>query len=75
MTPRRRRTRKKVVATANRRECVYKRTGKPSELFYEKGGTVKQVTDFFTQKIGTSETCSDVEEPNDLDATFDKSSI
>ena len=53
-------SRKKAVATASRRECVYKRTGKPSEPFYEKGGTVKQVTDFFHKKIGTSETCSDV---------------
>ncbi len=50
MPPRRRRIRKKVVATASRRVCVYKRTGKPSEPFYEKGGTVKQVTDFFAQK-------------------------
>ena len=32
-------SRKKVVATANRRKCVYKRTGKPSVPFYEKGGT------------------------------------
>jgi len=47
MPPRRRRARKKVVATVSRRECVYKRTGKPSEPFCEKGGTVKQVTDFF----------------------------
>ena len=68
MPPRRRRTRKKVVATVSRRECVYKRTGKPSEPFYEKGGTVKQVTDFLHKKIGTSVTCSDVEEPNGLDA-------
>ena len=64
------RSRKKAAATAIRRECVYKRTGKPSETFYEKGGTVKQVTDFFAKKIGTSETCSDVEEPNGLDATY-----
>ena len=40
-------SRKKVVATVNRSECVYKRTGEPSVPFYEKGGTVKQVTDFF----------------------------
>ena len=61
-------SRKKVVATATRRECVYNRTGMPSEPFYEKGGTVKQVTDFLHKKIGTSVTCSDVEEPNGLDA-------
>ena len=57
----RRHSRKKVVATASRRECVYKRTGEPSVPFYEKGGTAKQVTDFFHKKIGTSVTCSDVE--------------
>ena len=60
MIPRQRRTRKKVVATASRRECVYKRTGEASVPFYEKGGTVKQVTDFLHKKIGTSATCSDV---------------
>ena len=53
-------SRKKVVATTSRRECVYKRTGLPSVPFYEKGGTVKQVTDFFNKKIGTSVTCSDM---------------
>ena len=37
----RRHSRKKVVATASRRECVYKRTGKPSEPFYEKGRAAK----------------------------------
>jgi len=31
--------RKKVVATVCRPECVYKRTGKPSVPFCEKGGT------------------------------------
>ena len=46
----RRRTRKKVVATANRRECVYKRAGAPSVPFCEKGGTVKRVTDFLQKK-------------------------
>ena len=30
-------SRKKVVVTASRRECVYKRTGKPNVPFYEKG--------------------------------------
>ena len=40
-------SRKKVVATASRRECECIRTGSPSVPFYEKGGTVKQVTDFF----------------------------
>ena len=43
-------SRKKLVAIASRRECVYKRTGLPSVPFYEKGGTVKQVTDFFNKK-------------------------
>ncbi len=43
----RRRARKKVVATVSRRECACKRAGEPSVPFYEKGGTVKQVTDFF----------------------------
>ncbi len=42
--------RKKVVATANFRECVYKRTDEPSVPFYEKGGTAKRVTDFFCIK-------------------------
>ena len=46
----RRHSRKKVVATASRRECGYKRTGEPSVPFYEKGGTAKQVTDFFHKK-------------------------
>jgi len=44
------RSRKKVVATANRRECACKRAGEPSVPFYEKGGTVKRVTDFFCIK-------------------------
>ena len=46
--------RKKVLATTNRSECVYKRTGEWSEPFYEKGGTVEQVTDFLHKKIGAS---------------------
>ncbi len=54
----------------NRRECVYKRTDEPSAPFYEKGGTVKRVTDFLHKKIGTSITCSDVEEPNGLDDIY-----
>jgi len=49
-----------VVTTESRREGVYNRTDEPSVPFCEKGGTVKQVTDFFTQKNGTSVTCSDV---------------
>ena len=44
------RARKKVVATENRREGACNRTGALSVPFYEKGGTVKQVTDFFKQK-------------------------
>ncbi len=34
---------------------------------WDKGGTVKWVTDFLHKKIGTSETCSDAEEQNNLD--------
>lgn len=34
-------TRKKLAATANRREGVYNRTGKPSVTFCERGGARK----------------------------------
>ena len=57
--PERRNTRKKVVAKANCYECVYKRISEQSVPFCEKGGTVKREIDFFGEKIGTSETCSD----------------
>ncbi len=43
-------TRKKVVTNASRREGACNRTGEPSVPFYEKGGTVKQVTDFLHKK-------------------------
>ena len=46
---RRRRTRKKVVATVKRCERVYKRTDEPSELFCERGGTVQRVIDFLNR--------------------------
>ncbi len=52
--------RKKLVTTASRSESVYKRTGEPSVTFFDKGGTVKHMTDFLHKKIGTSDTCSDV---------------
>ena len=47
---RRRRTRKKVVATVSRCERVYKRTGEPSVPFCERGGTTARVTDFSAKK-------------------------
>jgi len=40
-------TRKKLVATASRRERVYKRTDKPSVTFCEKGEARKRADDFF----------------------------
>ena len=40
-------TREKVIATANRRECVYKRTGEPSVPLRERGGAAARATDFF----------------------------
>ena len=43
---RRRSTRKRLVATASRREGVYNRAGEPSVTFCGKGGTVERVTDF-----------------------------
>ena len=45
----RRYTRKKVVATASRCECVYKRTVEPSVPFCERGEMTARVTDFFMQ--------------------------
>jgi len=44
------RHRQKVIATANRCENIYKRTGERSVNFDERGGTVKTVTDFFYKK-------------------------
>lgn len=37
------RSHKKVVATASRHECVYKRTGESSEPFYEKGVATEHI--------------------------------
>ena len=34
--------REKLVATASRRECVYKRAGELSVTFHERGGTTEQ---------------------------------
>ena len=48
-------TLKKLVATASRRECVYKRTGKPSATFYERGKMTEQRTDFLQRKSEESE--------------------
>ena len=47
---RRRRTRKRLVATGSRREGVYNRAGEPSVTFCGKGRTVERVTDFFEIK-------------------------
>lgn len=43
---RRRRTRKRLIVTASRREGVYDRAGEPSVSVCGKGGTVERVTDF-----------------------------
>ncbi len=43
-------TREKVVATANRCECVYKRTGEPSVTFHEKGAAADKVMPYFFHK-------------------------
>ena len=65
-------TRKKVVMSQRRYECVYKRIADANVPFCEKVGTVKWVTDFSCKrKIGTSETCSDVERKTRFElATF-----
>ena len=67
-------SRKRLVVKQRRYECVYKRIADLNVTFCEKGGTVKQVTDFLHKKIGTSVTCSDVVgrdgfEPSKLQAT------
>lgn len=41
---------KKVVANVSRSECVYKRTGKQSVPFCERGRAAKRVTDFLQKK-------------------------
>ena len=51
--------RKKLVANQRRYECVYKRIADVCVTFCERGGAVKQVTDFLNKKIRTSVTCSD----------------
>ena len=59
------RTRKKLVATASRREGVYNRTGEPSVTFCEKEEQVSgRMAYFLSQtknKSEQSELCSDVE--------------
>jgi hypothetical protein len=39
--------REKLVANVSRRECVYKRAGKPSVTFHKKGGARKRADDLF----------------------------
>ena len=58
-------TRKKLVATANRRDGVYNRTGKPSVTFCERGGARKRADglSFCRRQKNKSEQsglCSDV---------------
>ena len=48
-------SRKKVVATAKRRERVYKGAVEPSVPFCEKGGTTAHMADFSVRKIGTEQ--------------------
>ena len=43
---RRRRNRKRLLATASRSEGVYNRAGEPGVTFCEKGGAVEWATDF-----------------------------
>ena len=49
-----------VIATANRREGVYNRTGEPSVPFCEIGGARKRADVFLHRKTEQSELCSDV---------------
>lgn len=48
-------TRKKLVATANRRDGVYNRTGKPSVTFCERGGARKRSDVFLAKKNGAKQ--------------------
>ena len=48
-------TRKKLVATANRRDGVYNRTGKPSVTFCERGGARKRADVFLAKKNGAKQ--------------------
>ena len=47
--------REKLVAIVSRRECVYKRAGKLSVTFHERGETPERVTDSSIKKIGTEQ--------------------
>ena len=53
--------RKKLVATANRREGVYNRAGEPSVTFCGKGGAAKQTNTPFFRWGNVSGACFDVE--------------
>ncbi|MBE7015458.1 MAG: hypothetical protein E7417_01380 [Ruminococcaceae bacterium] len=57
-----RHTRKKVVATASRRECDCIRTGTPSVPFYEKGAAMEDMKNDHLQSghFDCSEVCCDV---------------
>ena len=55
--------RKKVVVTASRSECVYKRTGEPNVPFCERGGARQRADVFLQRKTEQSSLCSDVEAP------------
>ena len=65
------RTRKKLVATASRREGVYKRTGEPSVTFCEKeeqgSGRMAYFLSQTKNKPEQSELCSDVVEPRGVE--------
>lgn len=65
-------TRKKLVATANRREGVYNRTGEPSVTFCERGGARKRSDGLFfcrrqKNKPEQSGLCSGVSKPHEKD--------
>ena len=47
--------RKKLVATAKRREGVYNRTVEPSVTFFEKGAAADKVKPYFKNKIRRTE--------------------
>ena len=60
-------TRKKLVATASRREGACNRTGEPSVTFCERGGARERADDLFfchrqKNKSEQSELCSDMAE-------------
>ena len=70
------RTRKKLVATASRREGVYNRTGEPSVTFCEKEEQVSgRMAYFLSQtknKSEQSELCSDVVEAGRIELPSEK---